>query len=67
MRKPSLREPELGPEQSDLVTIDATLMLALNSAKDRAFILDIEAMLLAFVQNPTYGSACCPGIQPAWL
>jgi len=43
---------EVKPEESDLVTLDATLLLALDTPKDRAFILGIENMLITFIQNP---------------
>jgi hypothetical protein len=52
--KPIVVEQPLKPNESDLVIIDATLMIALDTPKDRAFILDIEAMLLSFIQNPRY-------------
>lgn len=45
-------QQRLKPDESDLITVDATLMIALDTPKDRAFILDIEAMLIAFIQNP---------------
>lgn len=42
------------PDESDLITLDATLLLAMETAKDRAFILDIEALLTNFIQSPQY-------------
>ncbi len=40
--------------ESDLITLDATLMHALQTRKDRVFILEIEAMLISFIQNQRY-------------
>lgn len=39
--------------ESDLITLDATLMMALDVPKDRSFILEIEAMMISFLANPT--------------
>ena len=47
-------ERPLAPEESDLITLDATLLLAMETAKDRAFILDIEALVANFIQNTQY-------------
>lgn len=53
-RTNAAEQQPLKPDESDLITVDATLMIALDTPKDRAFILDIEAMLIAFIQNPRY-------------
>lgn len=39
---------------SDLITIDASLLLALQLPKDRIFILETERMITMFVQNQLY-------------
>lgn len=36
---------------SDLITVDASLLLALQLPKDRIFILETERMITMFVQN----------------
>lgn len=52
--KDGRRESPPNAEESDLVVLDATLMLALQTPKDRAFILDIEALVLSFLSSPLY-------------
>jgi len=47
-------EQPLRPDESDLLTLDATLLLAMETAKDRAFILDIESLITSFIQNTQY-------------
>lgn len=49
-----VHERPLAPEESDLITLDATLLLAMETAKDRAFILDIEALITTFIQDTQY-------------
>jgi hypothetical protein len=39
---------------SDLITVDASLLLALQLPKDRIFILETERMITMFVQNQLY-------------
>lgn len=38
----------------DLITVDASLLLALQLPKDRMFILETERMITMFVQNQMY-------------
>lgn len=54
-----VHERSLAPEESDLITLDATLLLAMETAKDRAFILDIESLIVNFIQNTQYINDYC--------